>query len=221
MELFNKIKTNYKRIFNIKDDNYLDKLSKNSISLSLMIAFYAHKDQKRNNNEDYIIHPLNILKEYRDLIHIDKINNDNNEDILKILTKSNIPYKGIEELIILHDVIEDTSITSLDLYNIFKINDLGEYFNEYIKEPLLLLTHNKKEDYSIYINKVLKNKEASLVKLLDMYDNLNLLTVGMLNEDTIKDKLSSYLKYSFKINEYYHFSECFYKYNEYLNSLNK
>ena len=33
MELFNKIKTNYKSIFNIKDDNYLDKLSKNSISL--------------------------------------------------------------------------------------------------------------------------------------------------------------------------------------------
>ena len=179
-----------------------------------MIAFYAHKNQKRRNNESYINHPLNLFNKYKNLLNINKYINELSKEEIEILNKSNIPYKGIEELTLLHDVIEDFSITSLDLFNIFKINNLDDYFIKIIKDPLLLLTHNKKEDYSIYINKVLTNKEASLAKLLDMYDNLNLLSVGIVN-DEIKEKLTNYLKYSFKINEHYHFSECFYKYNEY------
>ena len=175
MELFNEIKAYYKELFNIKDDEYINKLTKNSISLSMLIAYFAHKNQKRRNNEDYIIHPLRLFNKYKDLIHInkDKIKLNNKE--IETLNKSSISYQGIEEICLLHDVIEDNSITSLNLFNIFKINNL--------KEPLLLLTHNKNEDYSIYINKILKNKEASLVKLLDMYDNLNLLTAGIINNE--------------------------------------
>ncbi len=212
MELFENIKKYFKNTFKINDDEFIACYTHSTGYLSIMIAIYAHKNQKRRNDEPYISHPMRMLNKYEDLIGTKRKNLS--PTFIYKMNESGLPYYGIEELILLHDVIEDTSITIIDLENIFKENNFGEYFNLYIKNPLLLLTHNKKEDYKTYIDKLLPSKEASFVKLLDMYDNLNLLSVGILTKD-FEEKIKNYLSFSLKIINFHKFNESFLKYNEF------
>ena len=217
-DLLNNMKTFIKNKFNF-DDKQFETYAHFSVYLSLFIAYYAHKDQYRNNDEPYIYHPLRMHNKYKDLVGID----DTPFCIdLDIMHKLGLPYEGIMELCLLHDVVEDTSITLEDIEEIFIYYDFKNYFNLYIKNNLELLTHNKGENYSLYILNVSFSKEASLVKILDMYDNLLCLTNDFDDQNNLnlKEKMKNYLEYSFLLNDKYKFNKIFKEYNDYRNKNN-
>ncbi|HEX0888222.1 TPA: GTP pyrophosphokinase, partial [Streptococcus pneumoniae] len=66
----------------------------------------------------------------------------------------------------LHDVIEDTSLTLLDLKK--------EGFSKNIIEAVDILTKKKGQDYQSYLNLVKKNELARVVKLADLRHNSDL-----------------------------------------------
>lgn len=63
---------------------------------------------------------------------------------------------------LLHDVLEDTDMT---------YEELATEFPPEVMEPLLLLTHNKSEDYFDYVRKIAPNPVAKAVKLADIAHN--------------------------------------------------
>ena len=79
---------------------------------------------------------------------------------------------------LLHDIVEDTSVTFEDLEN--------EGFSSLVIDTLKLLTHSDDEDYFEYINRISKNKLATSVKIQDLKHNMQ---DGRLNEVTEKDIL--------------------------------
>ncbi len=105
---------------------------------SLYIATKAHEGQFRRDNETpYINHPITVA------------NNSNN-----YITKS---------IALLHDVVEDTTIS-------------GEYLLKqgiplFIVDAVKLLTKKKSEKYLDYILRVRQNPLAILVKIQDIKHN--------------------------------------------------
>ena len=93
--------------------------------------------------------------------------------------KGNIPYvfhpyhiaeqmNTEDEIIValLHDVIEDTNFT---------LEDIKSYgFNNNIIEALKVITHDKKTNYTDYINKISKNKLATKIKIRDLKHNIDI-----------------------------------------------
>jgi (p)ppGpp synthase/HD superfamily hydrolase len=67
---------------------------------------------------------------------------------------------------VLHDVVEDSNITFNDLRN--------EGFSEEVITVLDCLTKRKGEPYTKFIDRVLENRTACLVKLADIKDNMDL-----------------------------------------------
>jgi (p)ppGpp synthase/HD superfamily hydrolase len=107
---------------------------------AISIAANAHSDQKDKAGKPYILHPIRVML---------KLNSE-------------------EEMIIgvLHDVIEDTNITSDDL--------LLSGFSINIVNTLICLSRDKKQSYDSYIDNICTNKLACKVKLADLEDNMNI-----------------------------------------------
>lgn len=80
------------------------------------------------------------------------------------------------------------------------------YVDLYLSKPLRLITHDKEVRYDDYIALVLVNPIASIVKMMDLQDNLQVLDLVSLNGYTYK-RASGYLKYIYVINKKYHFVE--------------
>ena len=66
---------------------------------------------------------------------------------------------------VLHDVLEDTEVTSADLKR------LG--FSKEVIRALQCLTKAKGEDYQEFISRVSQNPLASRIKILDLIDNMD------------------------------------------------
>ena len=192
-----------------KDLNRLDKFS---VYLSMEIMEYAHRNQTRENGEEYINHPLRCLQTYKSMIGI--ISNDYFCIDRDLLYENEIPFDGVHEVCLLHDVIEDSDITIEELEEIFDYCELGIYFDLYIKEPLTLITHEKSIDYDEYIVKyVMKNPISALVKMIDMQDNLNMLSLSDFSESKY-ERSARYLKLLYTINCKYKFIENIQKYKK-------
>lgn len=71
---------------------------------------------------------------------------------------------NIRMVALLHDVLEDTSITE---------KDLAIDFPQEVVEAVVLLTHKKDESYEDYLKKVKENKISCKVKITDMLHNLS------------------------------------------------
>ena len=211
MTLLQKIENNFAQKYNINNQDDLNILTHSTVILSLMIATYAHKDQFRRNGEPYILYPVRMMELYKDLIGI--VEEPQNIDIDQ-MHKLNLPYEGVMELCLLHDVVEDTSITFDKIEQIFKEKGLNNYFSLYIKRQLILLTHAKGEAYDEYIKRISISREASLGTILDMYNNTNFLTVGKL-DNVFLNKLQNYQKYIIILNAIHNFNDAFAKYNTY------
>jgi len=125
--------------------------------LALKIATEAHKGQVDKAGVPYINHPLTVAS----LVDTEE------EKIVALL----------------HDTIEDTSITEQDLLN------YG--FSNKIVEAVKLLTHNKNVPYMDYVAKIKDNELARKVKIADLTHNSDL---SRLKEITDKDK-KRYEKY--------------------------
>ena len=81
---------------------------------------------------------------------------------------------------LLHDIVEDTSVTFEDLEN--------EGFSNVIIDTLKLLTHRENEDYFEYIDRISKNKLATKVKINDLIHNMQDGRLDVVTEADIERK---------------------------------
>ena len=106
----------------------------------IQYATKKHKGQKDLSGQPYILHPLNLML---------KMGNDS-ERIVALL----------------HDVIEDTDTTLLDLEI-----DLG--LTDEMLVAIDLLTKDEKEDYMDMIKRIKKHPIARKVKIADLEHNMD------------------------------------------------
>jgi (p)ppGpp synthase/HD superfamily hydrolase len=114
-----------------------------TIERALQIAAKAHEGQKDKEGLPYILHPLRVMAQ----------------------------VEGIEAQIVavLHDVVEDTSVTLEDL------RDAG--FSPEILKAVQCVTHHKAEPYAQYVVRCRHNPLARQAKLADLQDNCRLTRV--------------------------------------------
>ena len=186
-----------------KEEAVVKRLLKMPVPLAYYIALYAHRNQIRENGEPYINHPISIFNNYYLFADL-KEGNDLYVDVA-LMEDCGLPYLGVRELCFLHDVVEDTEITIEDIENIYTTQGLGDHFDKYIKDALIAITHDKNTAYSAYIEKVLSNRTASLVKMLDLYDNMNPATLSKYTEKE-KGRMGLYMSIMIKILDKYDFT---------------
>lgn len=104
---------------------------------ALKISFSAHKDQFDKSGIPYVYHPYELAT------HMDT--------------------EAETCVALLHDVVEDTSMTFEDL--------TAEGFTDEIIEALRLLTHNDDTPYFDYVRKIKGNPIAAKVKMADLRHN--------------------------------------------------
>jgi (p)ppGpp synthase/HD superfamily hydrolase len=111
-----------------------------TIEKALQIAAKAHEGQKGKEGLPYILHPLRVM------MHVEG--------------------QEAQIVAVLHDVIEDTSVTADDLRR--------AGFNEEVVAAVLCVTHRKDESYADYVVRCKGNEVARQVKLADLADNSRL-----------------------------------------------
>lgn len=126
---------------------------------ALCIAMQAHEGQTDKSGRPYIEHPLRVMA----------MGNCDEERIVGIL----------------HDVIEDSSWTLLQLRD--------EGFPDDIIEAVDAVTRRADETYERFIARVSRNKLAVAVKLNDLTDNMDIRRLPYLSDKDIK-RLKRYLK---------------------------
>ena len=119
--------------------------------MAIEVATKAHEGQKDKIGEDYIKHPLRV---HRNLTTNPKFKN------LDALTR-----EDCEVAALLHDVIEDTSITAEDL--------LAMGFSPRSIKLVQLLTKDKTKPKEEYFVPISEEPLARMIKLADIADNRN------------------------------------------------
>ena len=193
-------------------ENTLEGYDTFSVYLAMEIMEYAHRGQTRENGEDYANHPSRVLFGYQNLVGIDSNHDyvDYDEDLM---IECGVPYKGVQEVCLLHDVVEDTDFTFDDIRDIYYECGFKTYFDLYIEDALKRITHDKSVDYGDYIKICLMNPISAIVKMMDLQDNLRVIDLTSLDEDKY-DRARGYLYWIFIINDIYHFVENVHKYKE-------
>ncbi|VQX84251.1 guanosine polyphosphate pyrophosphohydrolases/synthetases (COG0317) [Streptococcus pneumoniae] len=128
----------------------MDKIQKSVSQQAYEVAKKAHLGQVDKAGVDYIKHPKTVAS------------------FVKTDEEKAVAY--------LHDVVEDTKLTLLDL------EELG--FSKTIIEAVDILTKKKEQDYQSYLNLVKTNELARVVKLADLRHNSDL---TRLSKITTKD----------------------------------
>ena len=103
---------------------------------AIKIAYSAHHGQVDKSGIPYILHPIHLAEQM-----------ETEETCIVAL---------------LHDTVEDTSVT---------FEDLEKEFSEDIIEALKLLTHDKAIPYMDYVEKIKSNPIAKVVKIADLRHN--------------------------------------------------
>ncbi len=111
-----------------------------TIETALQIAARTHEGQKDKSRLPYILHPLRAMMK--------------------------VEGEEAQIVAVLHDVIEDSSVTTDDL------RQAG--FSEKIMAAVLCVTHRKDEPYAYYVVRCKGNEIARRVKLADLEDNSRL-----------------------------------------------
>ena len=110
-----------------------------TIEDAIILATQAHAGQVDKAGLPYILHPLRVM--------------------LRVESETE------QTVAILHDVVEDTSIT---------LDDLREDgYSEEILEAVDYLTRRESETYRQFIERVKENELARIVKLADLEDNMD------------------------------------------------
>lgn len=119
-----------------------------TLERAIQLATEAHQGQVDKAGHPYILHPLRVM----------------------------FRVKTIEERIVavLHDTIEDTSLTADDLQR--------EGFSSRVVEAIQCLTKIPGESYDQFIDRVKDNVLASRVKRADIRDNMDLSRLPSVNE---------------------------------------
>lgn len=122
------------------------------LEIAINIAVKYHANQKDKAGMPYVLHPLWVM--------------------------SNV--EGIKQKItaVLHDIVEDTSIT---------IEDLNIYgFENDIVEAINILTKTKNQNYMEYIELIDKNNIARDVKIVDLKHNMDISRLENITDKDIK-----------------------------------
>lgn len=119
---------------------------------ALSICFEAHKEQKDKSGMPYVFHPFHLAEQ--------------------------METEETTVVALLHDVIEDTKITALDLRK--------EGFSEEIIEAILLMTHEKGVDYKKYVKAIKSNPIARAVKLADLRHNSDLSRLDVVTSEALR-----------------------------------
>lgn len=106
---------------------------------AIAIAVRAHTGQVDKSGEPYILHPLRVMMAMTDM--------------------------SLRTVAVLHDVLEDTTVTLSELQN--------AGFDSYYIESLLALTRGENEVYTDFILRCAGNCYAQLIKIADIEDNLD------------------------------------------------
>ena len=180
-----------------------------AFNLAKKIMEKAHKNQTRVSGEPYKLHPIRCFNNYAALIGY----LDEPETKCYQLEEDGIPFFGVVEVALLHDVIEDTPFTIEKIEKLFQEEGLSSYFHKRIKDALERITHDKTMDYPSYIEICMGNPISALCKMLDLQDNLYVLSLSKLDAKNYK-RAKNYLKYIYQINNKYHFIERTQKYRQ-------
>ena len=103
---------------------------------ALRLAYAAHHGQTDKSGQPYIFHPYHLAEQMTD-------------EVSTCVT-------------LLHDVVEDTSLT---------LADLEKVFPKPVTEAVRLLTHEPGTDYFDYVRAIRQNPVAMKVKLADLAHN--------------------------------------------------
>lgn len=129
------------------------------IKLAMSIAYEAHKNQVDKGGLPYIFHPFYLATQM-----------DTEETIIVAL---------------LHDVVEDSSIT---------LSELQQYgFSNVIIDALRLLAHKETVPYLDYIQEIKTNEIARKVKLADLKHNSDTSRLGTV-DDKVVERIEKYTK---------------------------
>ena len=128
------------------------------LDIALDIATKAHKGQFDKAGAPYIFHPIRVAN--RCLTDEEKI------------------------VALLHDVIEDSNITSSDL--------LSYGFPRTIVEAILSVTRNEDESYEDFVKRARLNPIGRQVKIHDLEDNLDITRLAQVTENDIA-RLNKYI----------------------------
>lgn len=127
------------------------------IDIALAIARKAHAGQVDKAGVDYIQHPLYVA--------------------------SQVETEQEKAVALLHDVIEDSNITAVDL--------LASGLPNEVVTAVQILTKKKGQSYQEYLEKVKTNDLARVVKLADLKHNSDLSRLKSVS-DTDRDRVKKY-----------------------------
>ena len=119
---------------------------------ALKLCFEAHKDQLDKSGLPYVFHPFHLAEQMK----------DENTTIVALL----------------HDVVEDSSLTFDDLYKIG--------FPEETLTAIQLMTHDKAVPYMDYVSIIKENPIARIVKLADLIHNSDLSRLKEVSEKDLE-----------------------------------
>jgi len=119
---------------------------------AMKLAYRAHDGQQDKNGMPYIFHPMHLAEQMID--------------------------EQTTICALLHDVVEDTSVT-FDY-----LREQG--FPESVIEALTLLTHDKSVPYMDYVRTIKKNNIAAAVKAADLRHNCDLSRLDSVGEKDIE-----------------------------------
>jgi len=119
-------------------------MNNGKVNDAVLAATIAHYEQLDKNGEPYILHPLRVM--------------------------SNCWRDGFRKPIylisaVLHDTVEDTPMT---------VDNIKDQFGLEISKIVDVLTKRESEKRFDYIDRVGNNRIATIIKLRDIEDNMNL-----------------------------------------------
>lgn len=101
---------------------------------------------------------------------------------------SMVDTKEAKAVAYLHDILEDTACT------VEELRTAG--FNQEIVDAVISITHLPDESYGEFINRVSKNRIATLVKIEDLKHNSDLSRLGVVTQHDLerREKYEHYLE---------------------------
>jgi (p)ppGpp synthase/HD superfamily hydrolase len=120
----------------------------NSLGEAIKIAARVHDGQLDKAGEDYILHPLAVMRMVA-------------------------PDRKAMIVAVLHDTIEDLQVAVGVVSRVDFIDELRRRFSFDVMRALLALTKKPNEPYYTYIERIAENSLAKKVKIADLTHNMD------------------------------------------------
>ena len=119
---------------------------------AINLVFEHHANQFDKGGYPYILHPIHLAE--------------------------NMDTEDTTIVALMHDLVEDTTVTIEDIIDMD--------FNNNVVEAIRLLTKTKDKPYQEYIEDIKKNEIAKIVKIADLKHNMDTTRLDSIDPETIK-----------------------------------